>query len=110
MGLLKLVGVCVEDSCMYLLYFGTVLYHASQLYVLNIAYTDLLGPKSRNLSDVLIIFYIKFLIFFAKTYFANSVRNVKFAFLYFIKHVTIPSNKVTTLIFRGNLRGKPHSG
>jgi hypothetical protein len=47
---LKLVGVCVEDSCMYLLYYGVVLYHASQLYVSYITYTDLLGPKkSRNL-------------------------------------------------------------
>jgi hypothetical protein len=64
MGLLKLVGVCVEDSCMYLLYYGIVFYHASQLYVSYIAYTDLLGPKSRNLSYIFLIFYIKFMIFF----------------------------------------------
>jgi hypothetical protein len=50
MGLLKLAGVCVEDSCMYLLYYGIVSYHASQLYVSYNAYTDLLGPKSCNLS------------------------------------------------------------
>jgi hypothetical protein len=37
MGLLKLVGVCVEDSFMYLLYYGVVLYHASQLSVSYIA-------------------------------------------------------------------------
>jgi hypothetical protein len=80
MGLLKLVGVCVEDSCMYYLYFGTVLYHASQLYVSNIAYTDLLGPKSRILSDVSIIFNIKFMIFFAKTYFAKSVEMLSLHF------------------------------
>jgi hypothetical protein len=45
MGLLKLVGVCVEDYCMYLLYYGIVIYHAFQLYVSYIAYTDLLGPE-----------------------------------------------------------------
>jgi hypothetical protein len=86
MGLLKLVGVCVEDSCMYLLYYGVVLYHASQLYVSYMAYRDLVGPESRNLSYILILFYIKFKIF-SKTYFDKSVRNVKFAFIYIIKHV-----------------------
>jgi hypothetical protein len=99
MGLLTLVGVCVEDSCMYLLYYGVVLYNASQLHVSYITYTDLLGPKSRNFSYILINFYINFMIFFSKTYFAKSVRNVRFAFLYIIKQVKIPSYKVTTLIF-----------
>jgi hypothetical protein len=46
----------VEDSCMYLLYYGVVLYYAYQLYVSYITYTDLLGPKSRTLSYILIIF------------------------------------------------------
>jgi hypothetical protein len=68
MGLLELVGACVEDSCMYLLYYGIVLYHASQLYVSYIAYKDLLGPKSRNLSYILLIFYMKFMILFKKLF------------------------------------------
>jgi hypothetical protein len=41
---LKLECVCVEDFCMYLLYYSVVLYHASQLYVSYIRYTDLLVP------------------------------------------------------------------
>jgi hypothetical protein len=42
-----------------------------------------------------IVEYIQF--FFSKTYFTKSVRNVKIAFLYIMKHVKILSYKVTTL-------------
>jgi len=38
--------LCVEDLCMYLLYYGVVLYHEYQLHVSYSRYTDLLGPKS----------------------------------------------------------------
>ena len=37
--------------------------------------------------------------YFSKTYLTKSVRNVKIAFLYFMKHLKIPSYKATTLIF-----------
>ena len=44
-------------------------------------------------------FNIKFIIFFSKTYFTKSVRNVKIAFLYIMKHVKTLSYKGTTLHF-----------
>ena len=56
-----------------------------------------------------IVQYIQF--FFSKTYFTKSVRNVKIAFLYIMKHVKILSYKVTTLHFMHdiyNIRGEEH--
>ncbi len=38
--------------------------------------------------------------YFSKTYFTKSVRNVKIAFLYIMKHVKILSCEVTTLSSR----------
>ena len=57
-------------------------------------------------------FNIKFINFFPKTYFTKSVRNVKIAFLYIMKHVKILSYKVITLHFKSDIyvyiRGEEH--
>ncbi len=61
----------------------------------------LLSIKNHATSSLFSFFFfnIKFIIFFSKTYFTKSVRNVKIAFLYNMKHVKILSYKVITLHF-----------
>ena len=55
--------------------------------------------KSRNLFFFSLFFQHKIYNFFSNTYLTKSVRNVKFAFVYIIKHVKILLSKVTTLHF-----------
>ena len=55
--------------------------------------------KSRNLFSISLFFQHKIHNFFSKTYLTKSVRNVKIAFLYMIKHVKILIYKVTKLHF-----------
>jgi hypothetical protein len=58
------------------------------------------GVKNHATSSLFHYFFnIKFIIFFSKTYLTKSVRNVKIAFLYMIKHVKILIYKVTKLHF-----------
>jgi hypothetical protein len=58
------------------------------------------GVKNHATSSLFHYFFnIKFIDFFSKTYLTKSVRNVKIAFLYIIKHVKILSYKVTKLHF-----------
>ena len=59
-----------------------------------------LGVKNHATSSLFSLFFQhKIYKFFFKNVFNKSVRNVKIAFLYFMKHLKIPSYKATTLIF-----------
>ena len=43
-------------------------------------------------------------------YLTKSVRNVKIAFLYFMKYLKIPSYKATTLIFMNDIYAYIYKG
>ena len=58
------------------------------------------GVKDHATSSLFSLFFQhKIYNFFFKNVFNKSVRNVKIAFLYFMKYLKIPSYKATTLIF-----------
>ena len=59
-------------------------------------HVKILSYKVTTLHFMYDIYIYIFVIFFSKTYFTKSVRNVEIAFLYFMKHVKILSYKVTT--------------
>ena len=79
-------------SCMYSSFVQYQTYSCFNLVLLRC-------KKSRNLFFFSLFFQHKIYNFFSNTYLTKSVRNVKFAFVYIIKHVKILLSKVTTLHF-----------